>query len=251
MGAGDRAPLREAPPDFGMPDFVTAVKVRQFYDPGSSTYSYLLHRPGGSRAVVIDPTEAGVSLMLQTAGEMGVTIRLSLETHVHADHVTGAHQLREETGCRILVGRESGLACASGFFSDGDRIGEDGLSLTALYTPGHTDDSYCFLGSGCLFTGDTLLIRGTGRTDFQNGDPRAAYRSLLTKVLVLEDETVVFPGHDYRGMTSSTIGEERRHNPRLQVRDAEEYAALMSALRPPPPQRLDEAVSRNRRCGAP
>jgi sulfur dioxygenase len=200
---------------------------------------------------VIDPTEEGVPLVLLTAREIGVTISISLETHTHADHVTGAYRLREETGCRILVSREAGLACASGFFADGEGIEEDGLRLTAIHTPGHTDDSYCFLGPGCVFTGDTLLIRGSGRTDFQNGDARTAYRSIVTKLLVLDDETVVYPGHDYRGMTSSTVGEERRHNPRLQVRDAEEYAALMSALRLPPPQKIEEALERNRRCGAP
>jgi len=227
------------------------VKIRQIYDLRSSTYTYLLYRKGGGCAVVIDPTEEGVPLVLLTAREIGVTISISLETHTHADHVTGAYRLREETGCRILVSREAGLACASGFFADGEGIEEDGLRLTAIHTPGHTDDSYCFLGPGCVFTGDTLLIRGSGRTDFQNGDARTAYRSIVTKLLVLDDETVVYPGHDYRGMTSSTVGEERRHNPRLQVRDAEEYAALMSALRLPPPQKIDEALERNRRCGAP
>lgn len=227
------------------------MKLRQFIDAESSTYTYLLYTSGEPGSIVVDPTESGAPLLARIATEMGLRIALSLETHTHADHVTGAYRLRRETGCRTLVSRESGISCADGSFSDGDEIRVGNLSLRALYTPGHTDDSYCFLARGFVLTGDTLLIRGTGRTDFQNGDARAAYRSLTNRLLVLDDSVIVYPGHDYQGLTSSTIGEERRHNPRLKARNEEEYVAQMAALRLPPPRLLEIAVSRNRRCGAP
>lgn len=228
---------------------MAAIDIRLFIDQQSSTYTYFLSSQG--EGIIIDPVEEKADLILQTAREMGITVIATLETHTHADHVTGAHRIREQTNCDVLVSQESGIVCATKRFSDGDKIVVGDLILTAMYTPGHTDDSYCFHVGDHVFTGDTLLIRSTGRTDFQNGDARLAYRSLVTRLLTLDDATIVHPGHDYKGLTSSTIGEERRFNPRLRVRDADEYVDLMAKLNLPRPAQMDVAIPRNRRCGAP
>jgi sulfur dioxygenase len=167
---------------------------------------------------------------------------------LHADHITGLGALRDRTHCITVMGEQSKVDVVSMRVGDGDRLGIEGLSLDALYTPGHTDDSYSFVLGDRVFTGDTLLIRGTGRTDFQNGDAREQYES-LQRLLRLPDETLVFPAHDYKGDTVSTIGEERRFNPRLQVKGADEYAALMGALNLPNPKMMDVAVPANMRQG--
>ncbi len=222
---------------------------RQLFDSVSSSYTYLLaSRPGGE-ALIIDPVLDKVERYLTLLGELDLKLVKALDTHVHADHVTGLGALRDRTRCTTVMGKESGTDVVSIRVSDGDHIDIEGISLKAIYTPGHTDESYCYLMPDRVFTGDTLLIRGTGRTDFQNGDPRAAYDSLLNKLLALPDETLVYPGHDYKGDTVSTIGEERRFNPRLQVANVEEYVALMNNLNLADPKMMDVAVPANLKIG--
>ncbi|NJK88736.1 MAG: MBL fold metallo-hydrolase [Myxococcales bacterium] len=222
---------------------------RQFLDPESSTYSYLVaSRPGGE-ALLVDPVDTHVSEYLTEVEAQKLRLVRAVDTHVHADHVTGLGHLRDATGCITAMGEQSKAACVTETFRDGDVLELDGLRVEALYTPGHTDDSYCFRLADRVLTGDTLLIGGTGRTDFQNGDARAQWDSIMNVLLKLPDATRVFPGHDYRGRRESTIGEERRSNPRLQVPDVDAYVALMASLNLPNPKLMDIAVPANLACG--
>ena len=199
---------------------------RQLFEPVSGTYSYLLaSRPGGE-ALIIDPVLEKVDRYLQLTRELDLRLVKAVDTHLHADHITGLGALRDRTHCITVMGEQSQVDVVSMRIAEGDKLTIEGISLDVLYTPGHTDDSYSFRMADRVFTGDTLLIRGTGRTDFQNGDPRAQYDSLFNKLLKLPDDTMVFPAHDYKGDTVSTIGEEKRYNPRLQVRSADEYADI-------------------------
>lgn len=222
---------------------------RQLFDSTSSTYTYLLASRAGGEALIIDPVLERVERYLKLIEELDLRLVKAVDTHVHADHITGLGALRDHTKCITVMGEQSGVDVVSMRVSDGDRLSIEGISLDVIYTPGHTDDSYSFSMPDRVFTGDTLLIRGTGRTDFQNGDARAQYDSIFNRLLRLPDETFVFPAHDYKGDTVSTIGEERRHNPRLQVRSAEEYAALMQGLNLPNPKMMDVAVPANLRQG--
>ena len=222
---------------------------RQLFDTASSTYTYVLAgRPGGE-ALIIDPVLEKVDRYLRLLDELDVRLVKAIDTHVHADHVTGLGALRDRTRCITVMGEQSKVDVVSVRVADGDRVNVDGVSLTAMYTPGHTDDSYCFRMADRVFTGDTLLIRGTGRTDFQNGDPAAQYDSLFNKLLRLPDDTLVYPAHDYKGDTVSTIGEERAFNPRLQVGSVQEYVDLMNGLDLPNPKMMDVAVPANLRVG--
>ncbi len=223
---------------------------RQLFDQESSTYTYLVAERAGGEALLIDPVKSALPQYLRLIDELGLRLVFAVDTHVHADHVTALGDLRTATACATLMGAQSQALCVSRKISDGERLTVDGLELRALYTPGHTDDSYSFLMNDRVFTGDTLLIRGTGRTDFQNGDPAAQYDSLFGKLLQLPDPTLVYPAHDYKGWTVSTIGEERAHNPRLKVRSKAEYIALMRDLRLPNPKLMDVAVPANLACGA-
>lgn len=226
---------------------------RQLFERESSTYTYLIACEHSRQAALIDTVNTQVPLYLQLLDELELTLAYVLDTHTHADHITGAGALREATQCATLLGEQAGSPCISQGLRDGDRISIGHLVLRALYTPGHTDDSYSYLleaeGQTYLFTGDTLLIRGTGRTDFQNGSARDQYHSLFNKLLSLPDSTWVYPAHDYKGWTRSTIGEEKAHNPRLQVADINAYIALMNSLSLPNPQLMDIAVPANRACG--
>lgn len=222
---------------------------RQLFDRESSTYTYLLaSRPGGE-ALLIDPVKGEEARYGQLLEELGVKLVYALDTHVHADHVTALGALRDVHGCTTVMGDHTRAECVSLKVKDGDTLGVDGAQLRVMYTPGHTDDSYSFLLDDRVFTGDTLLIRSTGRTDFQNGDARAQYDSLFNKLLRLPDDTLVYPAHDYKGWTVSTIGEERRHNPRLQVASVDDYVALMGSLNLPHPKMMDVAVPANLSCG--
>lgn len=222
---------------------------RQLFEPESSTYSYLIAARTGGEALLIDPVKSDADKYLQLVRELGVKLVFAIDTHVHADHVTALGELRSSTACVTIMGEQSMAACVSRKVADGELLEVDGLSLRALYTPGHTDDSYSFVMKDRVFTGDTLLIRGTGRTDFQNGDPRQQYHSLFAKLLRLPDETLVYPAHDYKGWTVSTIEEERAHNPRLQVKTEDEYVALMRSLKLASPKLMDVAVPANLACG--
>ena len=222
---------------------------RQLFDAASSTYSYLLAGRRGGEALIIDPVLDRVERYLQLLHELDLRLVKALDTHLHADHITGLGALRDRTHCITVMGERSRVDVVSMRVSDGDRLEIEGVELEVLYTPGHTDDSYSFRMADRVFTGDTLLIRGTGRTDFQNGDARAQYHSLFGRLLKLPDETLVFPGHDYKGDTVSTIGEERRSNPRLQVKSVDEYVGLMENLKLADPKMMDVAVPANMKVG--
>jgi glyoxylase-like metal-dependent hydrolase (beta-lactamase superfamily II) len=222
---------------------------RQLFDHESSTYTYLLAERRGGEALLIDPVLEQTDKYVRLVDELGLRLVMAVDTHIHADHVTALGALRDHTGCATAMGEQTKAECVSMRLRDGERVRVDDLALEVLYTPGHTDDSYSLLLPDRVFTGDTLLIRGTGRTDFQNGDPAAQYDSLFGRLLWLPDDTFVYPAHDYNGMTVSTIGEERAHNPRLQVRSKQEYVELMNGLVLSSPRLMDVAVPANRACG--
>lgn len=229
--------------------------LRQLFDQESGTYTYLLADQASGEAVLIDPVKEKLQGYLQLLRELNLSLRLAVDTHVHADHVTALGDLRDATGCQTGMGSPSVSACVGHQFADGEKLTFGAYTLQALYTPGHTNDSYSFLleadGRRYVFTGDTLLIRGTGRTDFQNGDARQQYHSLFNILLKLPADTVVYPGHDYKGWTISSIEEERRNNPRLQVSNVDEYVRLMQSLNLPNPRLMDVAVPANQACGQP
>lgn len=222
---------------------------RQLFDKDSSTYTYLLASRIGGEALIIDPVLERVDRYLQLLGELKLKLVKAVDTHLHADHLTGLGALRERTRCITIMGERSGVDVVSMRVGDGDRVDIEGLSLAVAYTPGHTQDSYSFILPDRVFTGDTLLIRGTGRTDLQNGDARAQFDSLFGRLLKLPDDTLVYPAHDYKGDTVSTIGEEKAYNPRLQVRSADEYADVMNSLDLPNPAMMDVAIPANMRVG--
>jgi glyoxylase-like metal-dependent hydrolase (beta-lactamase superfamily II) len=222
---------------------------RQLFDQTSHTYTYLLAERRGGEALLIDPVLENTAQYIRLLEELDVKLVMAADTHIHADHVTALGNLRDRTGCASAMGAMTRAECVSVHFHEGEKLCVDKLHLDILYTPGHTDDSYSFVLPDRVFTGDTLLIRGTGRTDFQNGDPAAQYDSLFGKLLTLPEHTRVYPAHDYAGMTVSTIGEEKRHNPRLQVADKQAYIELMNGLELDDPKLMDIAVPANRACG--
>ncbi|MFZ5757014.1 MAG: MBL fold metallo-hydrolase [Pseudomonadota bacterium] len=226
---------------------------RQFFDATSGTYTYLLASAPGREAVLIDPVKENVPQYLQAIRELGLRLVRAIDTHTHADHITGLGDLRDATGCVTVMGERTRAECVSQHVKDGDLLDIDGLRLQAVYTPGHTDESFSFVldpsQPRAVFTGDVLLIRGSGRTDFQSGDARQSWRSITEKLFRLPDNTLVYPGHDYRGWTASSIGEEKRFNPRLAGRTEDEYVAIMAGLRLPDPKLMDVAVPANLGCG--
>jgi len=222
---------------------------RQLFEPVSCTYTYLVASRRGGEALILDPVIDKVDRYLKLLEELELRLVKAVDTHVHADHVTALGALRDRTRCITVMGEQSAVDVVSMRVADGDRIDIEGLSLEVMHTPGHTDDSMSFLLGDRVFTGDTLLIRGTGRTDFQNGDAGAQYDSLFGRLLRLPEETLVYPAHDYKGDTVSTIWEEKRHNPRLQVRSRDEYIELMESLDLPNPKMMDVAVPANLRVG--
>ena len=226
-----------------------AMIFRQLFDQVSGTYSYLLaSRPGGE-ALIIDPVLERVDRYLQLVRELDLKLVKAVDTHLHADHITGLGALRDKTHCITVMGEQTKADVVSMRLADGEKLTIEGLSLDAIYTPGHTDDSYSFIMPDRVFTGDTLLIRGTGRTDFQNGDPRAQYDSIFGRLLKLPEATLVYPAHDYKGDTVSTIGEEKAFNPRLQVKSINEYAEMMNNLKLANPKMMDVAVPANMKVG--
>ena len=222
---------------------------RQMFDQVSGTYTYLLaSRPGGE-ALIIDPVLEKVDRYLQLVTELDLKLVKAVDTHLHADHITGLGALRDKTHCITVMGEQTKADVVSMRLGDGDKLTIEGLALDVIYTPGHTDDSYSFILPDRVFTGDTLLIRGTGRTDFQNGDARQQYASIFDRLLKLPDTTLVYPAHDYKGDTVSTIGEEKAFNPRLQVKSVDEYVALMNNLKLSNPKMMDVAVPANMKVG--
>ncbi|WP_028008915.1 MBL fold metallo-hydrolase [Solimonas flava] len=228
---------------------------RQFFDPLSSTYTYLLASAPGREALIVDPVKEQVPQYLQAVEQLGLRLVRAIDTHTHADHITGLGDLRDASGCVTVMGAQTRAECVSQRVGDGEVLEVDGLRLQALYTPGHTDDSFSFvLEPGrprAVFTGDVLLIRGTGRTDFQNGDPQRSWDSIVNRLFRLPDETLVYPAHDYKGWTVSSIGEEKRYNPRIAGRGEADYVALMRGLKLASPKLMDIAVPANLACGQP
>jgi len=223
---------------------------KQVFDTKTSTYTYLIASAKGREAVIIDPVLENVDEYIQLLKELDLKLVKVIDTHIHADHVTGASKLKQATNCTTLMGEHTPADAVEIKVKDNELIKIDSLKIQSLYTPGHTSDSYSFLLDNYLFSGDTLLINGTGRTDFQNGSSKDAYNSLFNNILKLPEETIVYPGHDYNGKFSSTIGNEKKFNPRLQVKSVDEYVEIMSNLNLSKPEMMDSNVSKNIRLGA-
>lgn len=225
---------------------------RQFFDPGSSTYTYLLASGAGREAIIIDPVKDQLGQYLTVISDLNLKLVTAIDTHTHADHITALGGLRDAAGCMTVMGEHTQAECVSYRVSDGETLKADGIALHALFTPGHTSESFSFVLGGAapaVFTGDVLLIRGSGRTDFQGGDPHASWNSIVNTLFRLPDETTVYPAHDYKGWTASSIGEERNHNPRLANRTETEYVDIMNSLELPNPRMMDVAVPANLACG--
>jgi glyoxylase-like metal-dependent hydrolase (beta-lactamase superfamily II) len=223
---------------------------KQVFDTKTSTYTYLIASAKGREAVIIDPVLENVDEYIQLLKKLELKLVKVIDTHIHADHVTGASKLKQATNCKTLMGEHTPADTVEIKVKDNELINIDNLKIKSIYTPGHTSDSYSFLLDNNLFTGDTLLINGTGRTDFQNGSSKDAYDSLFNNLLKLPEETLVYPGHDYNGKFSSTIGNEKKFNPRLQVKNVDEYVELMSNLNLAKPKLIDINISRNIKLGA-
>ncbi len=227
---------------------------RQLFDPESSTYTYLLADPDTRDAVIIDPVLEQADRDLQLLRELGLTLRFALDTHVHADHVTALGTLREKTGCTTVLSERAGSGCADRLVKDGDRIPFGAYALEVRETPGHTNGctTYVLTNHTMVFTGDALLVRGTGRTDFQQGDAATLYRSVHEKILSLPDACLVYPGHDYKGRTVTSVAEEKAHNPRVGGGKTEaEFVEIMAKLQLAQPKKIDVAVPANLVCGLP
>jgi sulfur dioxygenase len=218
---------------------------KQLFDEKSSTYTYIVASDKGREALIIDPVIEHTSVYINLLDDLDLKLVKVIDTHIHADHISAMAELKERTNCETVMGEHTKSEVVSLKVKDNEKINIDGIVLEALYTPGHTDDSYCFTMKDRIFTGDTLLINGTGRTDFQNGNSKDAYNSLFKRLLVLPEETLVYPAHDYKGNKHSSIGNEKRNNPRLQVNSAEEYAEIMNNLNLANPQMMDIAVPAN------
>jgi len=223
---------------------------KQVFDTKSSTYTYIIASAKGREAVIIDPVIENVENYINILNELNLKLVKVIDTHIHADHVTGATKLKLQTNCITIMGEHTPADTVEIKVKDDEIIKIDQLEIRAMYTPGHTSDSYSFLMNNHLFSGDTLLINGTGRTDFQNGNSKDAYNSIFDRLLKLPEDTLLYPGHDYNGKEFSTIGIERKFNPRLQVKNVDEYVELMSNLNLAKPKSIDINVSRNIKLGA-
>ncbi|MCF2971340.1 MBL fold metallo-hydrolase [Synechococcus sp. Nb3U1] len=223
---------------------------RQLFDRESSTYTYLIADRAAAEAILVDPVLEQVERDLKLLQELGLTLRYCLETHVHADHVTGAAQLRSQTGCLSVVPNQASVACADRFIQDGEMLHVGGVEVQAIATPGHTDSHMAYLVGGThLLTGDALLIRGCGRTDFQSGNAETLFDSVTQRLFTLPEATLIYPAHDYRGQTVSSVAEEKRWNPRFVGRSRDEFRQFMNELNLPDPQKMMEALPANERCG--
>ena len=225
--------------------------IEQFFDEESYSYSYLVGNEEGN-ATLIDPVKNNIHHYETRLKKLNLNLIYALDTHIHADHITGLGELREKFGCETIMGNQSKVSCISRTVSDDDIIFFDELNFRAIHTPGHTDDSYCYLLKSdlrqFLFSGDTLLIKGNGRTDFQNGDPSLLYKSLHNKILKLDDETIIYPAHDYNGLKSSSIKNEKNLNERLHM-DESTFIDFMNNLKLEDPKLMDVAIPLNLECG--
>lgn len=223
---------------------------RQLFDKESSTYTYLIADPVTKAAILVDPVLEQVERDLRLLEELGLNLHYCLETHIHADHITGTAKLREVKGCLGVVPDQAQANCASRHIKDGEMLQLDGIAIEAIATPGHTDSHMAYrVNNDRILTGDALFIRGCGRTDFQGGDAGVLFDSVTQRLFTLPEETLVYPAHDYRGCTISTIGEEKRWNPRFAKRDRASFIELMTNLELPKPQKMMEAIPANKHCG--
>ena len=223
---------------------------KQVFDKKTSTYTYLIASSKGREALIIDPVLDNISEYISLLNELDLKLVKVIDTHIHADHITGASKLKEQTNCTTIMGEHTPADAVELKVKDDEIIKLDQIEIKALYTPGHTADSYSFLMNDCLFSGDTLLINGTGRTDFQNGSAKDAYNSIFNKLLKLPEKTLLYPAHDYNGEKVSSIGKEKKFNPRLQVSSENEYAEIMNNLNLPEPKMMNVNVARNIKLGA-
>ena len=222
---------------------------KQLFDTKSSTYTYLISSGNGREALIIDPVLENVNEYVDILKELDLKLVKVIDTHIHADHVTGASKLKDITKCTTIMGSHTPAESVEIKVKDDEYINLDNLKIRAMYTPGHTSDSFSFLMNNYLFSGDTLLINGTGRTDFQNGNAKDAYNSIFNKLLKLPEETLLYPAHDYKGEKVSTIGKEKKQNPRLQVKSVDEYIDIMNNLDLKKPAELETNVARNINLG--
>ena len=222
---------------------------KQVFDKKSSTYTYIIASAEGREALIIDPVLENVEDYIKILNQLNLKLVKVIDTHIHADHVTGAGKLRDKTKCVTIMGEHTPTDAVEIKVKDDEIIKLDKLNFRAIYTPGHTSDSFCFLMDKCLFSGDTLLINGTGRTDFQNGSSADAYNSIFNRLLKLPDDTLLYPAHDYKGETVSTIGKEKKSNPRLQVKNVDEYIEIMNNLDLKKPEKIDYNVANNLKLG--
>ena len=223
---------------------------KQLFDTKSSTYTYFISSGKGRESLIIDPVLDNVNEYINLLQELDLKLVKVIDTHIHADHVTGASKLKDITKCSTVMGDHTPADSVEIKVKDEEFIHLDDIKIRAMYTPGHTSDSYSFLMNNHLFSGDTLLINGTGRTDFQNGDAKDSYNSIFNKLLKLPEETLLYPAHDYKGEKFSTIGKEKKQNPRLQVKSVDEYIEIMNNLDLKKPAEIEKNVSRNINLGA-
>tara|TARA_B100001564_G_scaffold4434_1_gene3858 strand:+ start:363 stop:1043 length:681 start_codon:yes stop_codon:yes gene_type:complete len=222
---------------------------KQLFDTKSSTYTYFVSSGKGRESLIIDPVLDNISEYIKLLEELDLKLVKVIDTHIHADHVTGASKLKDITKCTTIMGDHTPAESVEIKVKDDEYIDLDNLKIRAIYTPGHTSDSYSFLMDNYLFSGDTLLINGTGRTDFQNGSTKDSYNSIFNKLLKLPEETLLYPAHDYKGEKVSTIGKEKKQNPRLQVSSVDEYIEIMNNLDLKKPTELETNVARNINLG--
>ena len=222
---------------------------KQVFDTKTSTYTYLIASAKGREAVIIDPVLENVENYIGLLKDLDLKLVKVIDTHIHADHVTGASKLKQSTNCTTIMGEHTPADMVEIKVKDNEVINVDGLKIRSIYTPGHTSESYSFLLNNYLFSGDALLINGTGRTDFQNGSSKDSYHSIFDKLLKLPEDTLLYPGHDYNGKKVSTIGNEKKFNPRLQVKNVDEYIEIMTNLNLSKPEMMDSNVNRNIQLG--
>ena len=223
---------------------------RQLFDKSSSTYTYLIASAKGREALIIDPVLENIEQYIKLLNELDLKLVKVIDTHIHADHITAASKLKNKTNCTTIMGEHTPSDAVEIKVKDNEIIYVDKLEIKVIYTPGHTKDSYSFLMDDYLFSGDTLLINGTGRTDFQGGNSEDSYNSIFNRLLKLPDETLLYPAHDYNGQTVSSIGKEKKFNPRLQVDSVSEYTDIMNNLNLSKPKLMDINVASNIKLGA-
>ena len=219
----------------------------QLFDTKSSTYTYIISSGKGRESLIIDPVIENTDKYLKVLKNLDLKLVKVIDTHIHADHISGLNELGKRTKCSKIMGEHSSSEVVDIYAKDNEKIKIENIELISMYTPGHTDCSYSFLMNDRVFTGDTLLINGTGRTDFQNGNVLDQYESIFNKLLKLPEKTLVFPAHDYNGKRYSTIRDEKNNNPRLQVKSAEEYTKIMNNLKLEDPKMMDIAITANKK----